>query len=160
VSVYIKTIFAGGAYKFFHFETILHQKEYLPVKKLLITRGPEAEKVLMEDLKHILSKAFESLLGSNGVRVFRFHVERRLGQDMYDVFCEDPSKFYRALRDIFGIGAEPLMRLIARWLSENGYMDNLDSNEFVRLLKEGGGEAVQILSKSLKLPHQGDQYND
>jgi len=118
------------------------------------------EEVLGEDLKFILSRAFESLLGSNGVRVLRFHVEQRLGRDMYEVFCEDPGRFYRALSDIFGMGAEPLMRLIARWLNEKGYMDNLDPNEFVRLLKKGGEEAVQMLRRSFKLSHQGDQYYD
>jgi hypothetical protein len=115
---------------------------------------------VLEDLKLILSKAFESLLGSNGVRVLRFHVERRLGQDMYDVFCEDPSRFYRALSDLFGIGADPLMRLIARWLSDNGYMDDLDANEFVKLVKEGSKEAIQILRRSFKPLRQGDRYHD
>jgi len=106
-----------------------------------------------EDLKSILPKAFESLLGSNGAKVLRFHVERKLGQDMYDIFHEDPGRFYRTLSDLFGIGAESLMRLVARWLKENGYLRDLDANEFVRLLKEGGEEA-QIVSKSLKIPQQ------
>ena len=108
---------------------------------------------MREDLKSILPRAFESLLGSNGAKVLRFHVERKLGQDMYDIFHEDPSRFYRALSDLFGIGAESLMRLVARWLKENGYLKDLDTNEFVRLLKEGG-EKAQIVSKSLKIPQQ------
>jgi len=106
--------------------------------------------------KLFLSRAFESLLGSAGVRVLRFHVERRLGQDMYDVFYEDPGKFYRALSDFFGAGAEPLMRLIARWLNENGYMENLNPDEFVSLLKKGGEEAAQIIRRALKPPIRGD----
>jgi len=108
---------------------------------------------IKEELKSILPKAFESLLGPNGAKVLRFHVERKLGQDMYDVFYKDPGRFYRALSDLFGIGAESLMRLVARWLNENGYLKGLDANEFVKLLKKGG-EEVQVLSKSFKLPYQ------
>jgi hypothetical protein len=107
------------------------------------------------DLRSILSRAFESLLGSAGVRVLRFHVERRLGQDMYDAFYEDPGKFYKALSEIFGAGAEPLMRLIARWLSDKGYMENLNPDEFVSLLKRGGEEAAQIIRRSFKPSRQG-----
>jgi len=70
---------------------------------------------IVEDLRSILSRAFESLLGSNGVRVLRFHVERRLSRDMYDVFYEDPVKFYKALSEFFGAGAgdviDPLCHL-------------------------------------------------
>jgi len=108
------------------------------------------------DLRLTLSKAFESLFGSTSVRALRFHVERRLGQDMYDVFLSDPGKFYKAISDFFGAGAEPLMRLIARWLSENGYMENLNPDEFVSLLKKGGDEAAQIIRRSLKPPIRGD----
>jgi hypothetical protein len=108
------------------------------------------------NLRSILSKAFGSLLGSNGVKVLSFHMERRLGRDMYDVFYEDPGRFYRALSDFFGIGAEPLMRLVARWLNENGYVDDLDPDEFIRLLKMGGEGAAQMIRRSFKLPRQGD----
>jgi len=94
-------------------------------------------------------------LGSAGVRVLKFHVERRLGQDMYDVFYEDPGKFYKALIGFFGAGAKPLMRLIARWLKENGYMENLDPDEFIKLLEKGDKEAVEIIRKSIKPSSQG-----
>jgi hypothetical protein len=47
-----------------------------------------------EVLRSILSKAFESILGSSGAMALRFHVERRLGRDMYDVFCEDRERFH------------------------------------------------------------------
>jgi len=67
-----------------------------------------------EVFRSILSEAFESILGSNGAKALRFHVERRLGRDMYDVFYEDPGKFYRALSDSFGRGAESIMLIVAR----------------------------------------------
>lgn len=58
---------------------------------------------------------------------------------MYDVFYEDPGRFYRALSDFLGIGADALMRLVARWLNENGCVEDLDPDEFIRLLRMGGG---------------------
>ena len=112
---------------------------------------------MVEDLRSILSRAFESLLGSNGVRVLRFHVERRLGRDIYDVFYEDPGKFYKALSDFLGAGAEPLMRLIARWLNENGYMGDLDPDEFIELLKRGGEGAAQMIRRAIKPSYRGDR---
>jgi hypothetical protein len=48
------------------------------------------------------------------------------------------------------------MLLIARWLNDNGYTENLDPNEFVRLLKEGGEEAAQVVRRSFKLSRQSD----
>jgi len=110
-----------------------------------------------ENLRSILSRAFESLLGSNGVRVLRFHVERRLGRDMYDVFYEDTVKFYKALSEFFGAGAEPLMRLVARWLNENGYMEGLDPDEFIELLKRGGEGAAQMIRRAIKPSYRGDR---
>lgn len=111
---------------------------------------------MVEDLRSILSKAFESILGSSGAKALRFHVERRLGRDMYDVFYEDPGKFYRALSDCFGRGAETMMLIVARWLNDNNYTDGLDMEKFIRVLKEGGEEAKQMIRRSLKLPCQGD----
>ena len=96
-------------------------------------------------------------MGSNGVRVLRFHVERRLGRDMYDVFSEDPGKFYKALSDFLGAGAEPLMRLIARWLNENGSMENLNPDEFVSQLKMGGEGAAQMIRRAIKPSYRGDR---
>jgi len=110
-----------------------------------------------ENLRSILSRAFESLLGFNGVRVLRFHVERRLGRDMYDVFYEDPGKFYKALSDFLGAGAEPLMRLIAQWLNENGYMEDLNPDEFVSQLEMGGEGAAQMIRRAIKPSYRGDR---
>jgi len=115
----------------------------------------EFSRSILSNALSILSNAFNSLLGSAGVRVLKFHVERRLGQDMYDVFYEDPGKFYKALIGFFGAGAKPLMRLIARWLKENGYMENLDPDEFIKLLEKGDKEAVEIIRKSIKPSSQG-----
>ena len=111
---------------------------------------------MVEDLRSILYKAFESILGSSGAKALRYHVELRLGQDMYDVFCEDPGRFYRALSDCFGIGAETMMLVIARWLNDNNYTDGLDVEKFIRVLKKGGEEARQMIRRSLKQPCQDD----
>jgi len=37
-------------------------------------------------------------------------------------------------------------------LDENGYMENLNPDEFVSLLKKGGEEAAQIIRRALKPP--------
>lgn len=137
-----------------HIFNCKYMNTYLNLENILIgdlMRGSEVELVLEERLKTIISKAFESVLGPKNVMALRFHVERRLGRDMFDVFYDDPSRFYNALSDFLGIGAKPLMRLIAQWLNENGYLENLDPDEFVRLLERGDYEAVEIIKRSFNI---------
>jgi len=49
-----------------------------------------------------------------------------------------------------------MMLIVARWLNDNNYTDGLDMEKFIRVLKEGGEEAKQMIRRSLKLPCQGD----
>jgi hypothetical protein len=107
-----------------------------------------------EVFKLFISRAFESLLGPTSVMALRFHVERRLGRDMYEVFYEDPGRFYKVLRELLGSGAEMLMRLVARWLNENGYMEGLDPDKFIELLEKGGEEAAERMRRAIKPPYR------
>ena len=115
------------------------------------------EEELKNVIRYSLSKAFESLLGGNGLYVLRFHVERRLDMDMYEAFYEDPHKFYKAVEDFLGEGAEALMRLIIAWLIQNGYLEvaNLTADNFMKLLKEGGEMAKIMIRSSFRGESKG-----
>ena len=103
-------------------------------------------------IRDSLSRAFEVILGSNGLYVLKFHLERRLGADMYGVFYENPHRFYKALEDFLGGGADALMRLTFAWLIQNEHLNpmNLKPEDFVKLLKEGGETAKIIIRSAFK----------
>ncbi|RLG06050.1 MAG: hypothetical protein DRN65_06005 [Thaumarchaeota archaeon] len=116
-----------------------------------------------QELKNVirlrLSEALRSLLGNSGLHAFRFHVEKRLGMDMHEAFYEDPHRFYEAVEDVFGRGADALIRLIFDWLVQNGYLEaeNLTANDFIKFLKEGGEKArIMIISSFKGKPKGGD----
>ena len=98
-------------------------------------------------IRDSLSRAFEVILGSNGLYVLKFHLERRLGADMYGVFYENPHRFYKALEDFLGGGADALTRLIFTWLIENGYLENegLTVDDYVRLLKKSEDKSRNLI---------------
>ena len=97
-----------------------------------------------------LSKALKSLLGGSGLRAFRFHIERRLGKDMYEAFYEDPHRFYEAVKSFLGTGADAVICLTFSWLIQNGCLNatELTPEDFVKLLKEGGEEARNTIISS------------
>lgn len=111
------------------------------IVSFMAEKGPEL-------VIHCLSMAFENLLGSSGTRVLQFHLGRKLGKNMYEVFYEDPRRFYEALEKFLGSGARPLMKLVVSWLIQNKLINNLDAEEFVGLLIEGGEKARHELINS------------
>lgn len=101
-------------------------------------------------LKEVLS----TMLGSNGLRALRYHLERKLGENMYDVFYDNPCRFYKGLKSFLGFGAEPLMRLIARGLIERGYIEGLTPREFLELLSNCDENSETVIRSSYRIPHE------
>ena len=77
--------------------------------------------------------------------------------NMYQAFYEDPRKFYEAMEDFLGEGAEALMRLTIAWLIQNGYLKavNLEPDDFLKLLREGGETAKIMIRSSFKGESEG-----
>ena len=63
---------------------------------------------------YALRSALKSLLGESGLMVLEFHLNKRLQEDMYEAFYENPHGFYQTLRDLFGPGADAVIRIIAQ----------------------------------------------
>jgi len=72
--------------------------------------------------------------------------------DMYEAFYEDPRRFYRAVEEVLGGGAEVLMRVTLLWLIQNGYLNATERelDDFLKLLKEGREEARNIIISSFR----------
>ena len=77
-------------------------------------------------------------------------MNRRLREDMYEIFYENPHGFYQALRDFFGSGADAVLRIIAQRLIEEGHLEAASPQEFVEVLKNPG-EGGRKLWKMFKL---------
>ena len=70
--------------------------------------------------------------------------------DVYEVFYEGSHRFYKALEDFLGGGADVLMRLIFAWLIENGYLEteDLTVDDYIRLLKKSGDKSRNLIISS------------
>jgi len=55
------------------------------------------------------------------------------------------------LRDFLGAGADGILRILAQKLSDMGYLESRNQDEFVELVKRGDEEAKQRLRKMFKL---------
>jgi len=98
-----------------------------------------------------IKSALLNLLGEPSAGVLEFHLEKRLRSEVYSTFYNDPSKFYNALRDFLGAGADGILRILAQKLSDMGYLESRNQDEFVELVKRGDEEAKQRLRKMFKL---------
>jgi len=103
---------------------------------------------------HVLRSALKGLLGESGLMVLEFHLNKRLQGDMYEIFYENPHRFYQALRDFFGSGADAVLRIIAQKLIEEGHLEAASPQEFVEVLKNPG-EGGRKLWKMFKLQEGG-----
>jgi len=84
---------------------------------------------------HVLRSTLKSLLGESGLMVLEFHLNKRLQGDMYEAFYENPHRFYQALRDFFGSGADAVLRIIAQKLIEDGHLEAASPQEFIEVLR-------------------------
>ena len=99
-----------------------------------------------------MKEILNAMLGPNGLRSLRYHLERKLGENMYDVFYDNPCRFYRGLKGFLGFGAEPLMRLIARRLIEEGYIQGLTPRKLLELLNNCDESSEAVIRSSFKIP--------
>jgi len=104
---------------------------------------------------HVLRSALKSLLGESSLIVLEFHLNKRLQGDMYEIFYENPHRFYQALRDFFGSGADAVLRIIAQRLIEEGHLEVSNPREFVEVLKGPGGGRRELW-KMFKLQEGGE----
>mgnify|MGYP000689841341 CR=1 FL=1 len=101
---------------------------------------------------HVLRSALKALLGESGLAVLEFHLNRRLREDMYEVFYDDPHRFYNAMKNFFGSGVDAILRIIAQKLIEEGHIDVESPKAFVEVFNSPGEESRQRLRKMFGHP--------
>jgi len=101
-------------------------------------------------VRQALRSALSSLLGEQSLRVLEFHLNRILGGSLYDVFYDDPHRFYKAIRGFFGSGADSVIELVASKLMEEGFLSADDPREFLELLRSSDDRSPKKLRELFK----------
>ena len=95
-------------------------------------------------IEELIRSILEDLLGSNSLQAFEYHLEKAIdGEDLYTTFWKHPGKFYAALENLFGPGAETFLRLIAHKLAAERYLA-VKPEEFVSVFKLGRGKIEEL----------------
>jgi len=108
------------------------------------------ELINREFIKKSVKNALHSLLGDTSLSALEFHLFNFLENDPYDVFCDDPPKFYEALKTIFGLGADKVLEIMALTMIQKGAIRVINTGEFLELVKRGDEESRLKLLKSFR----------
>lgn len=65
-----------------------------------------------------------------------YHLEKLLQEDPYSVLCNEPHRFYLAVKSVFGQGADMMIRIMAKKMIEEGVLEASDPSEFLEALKD------------------------
>jgi len=107
-------------------------------------QNDKAKEHIQKAVKEILDECFGSSFGI----VLSWKFRDRFSCNPYLLFLENPQTFYRGLEDIFGAGAEVIIRMIGRGLMERSG-ENFDLEEFVKLVMEGDESSLESFHKLL-----------
>jgi len=102
----------------------------------IMSYGGRFESPLGRRVAQIMQPALETLLGKTGLRVLEYHLEKLLQEDPYSVLCSEPHRFYLAVKNIFGQGADMMIRIMAKKMIEEGALEASDPSEFLEALKD------------------------
>ena len=125
-------------------------------KYFLVGSVLEGESELRRYVGASLSEALKDLLGLGAI-VLELYLSRRLGGNMYEIFFENPHRFYLELKNLFGAGAEHLLRNIVDWLIRKNRISGLDADEFIKLLKEDREDSRKMLLEAFKNSLRGSE---
>ncbi|MDJ0269176.1 MAG: hypothetical protein NXY59_01245 [Aigarchaeota archaeon] len=111
--------------------------------------GMTLESPTISIVRRMIENAFEAILGPNAHRVLMYHLSRRLHDEPYNILLEEPSRFYAALKEIFGVGADTLILNLGDILIVK-YSVNISRGQISKLMPDGNGEEKQILLRRLE----------
>ncbi|MEM3386663.1 MAG: hypothetical protein QXN08_03200 [Nitrososphaerales archaeon] len=112
-------------------------------------------KWVIEDLKDVLGEVISKGLGETVKEVILFHMRLRLGRDPFDTLWEEPTAFYRTLRELFGDAADLFIDFLVGELRRR-YAFHLSKEELLKFLtdsqKSSLGEWHELLRNISYLP--------
>ena len=99
-------------------------------------------------IRNVFKTLFRELLGQSCLRILELRLRSRFSGDPYKILCEDPERFCRELRTIFGEGLNSLFRVAAEKIVDNYPMDYQHVEGFMRKVESGelgGDEFLKLL---------------
>ncbi|MEM2773881.1 MAG: hypothetical protein QXX82_05715 [Nitrososphaerota archaeon] len=101
-------------------------------------------------VRDVLRSTLRDLLGLSGATALENFLNKRLGDDMYLVFCNSPYRFYDALKGFLGKGADAILKIVAVKLIERGSLSEISPEEFVELVKNPNKDSWKKLHTYFK----------
>jgi len=104
-------------------------------------------------IRNVFRTLFEKLLGQSCLRVLELRLRSRFSEDPYKVLCEDPERFCRELRMIFGKGLNSLFKVAAEKIIDDYSMDYQHVEEFMRRAESErltGDELLELLVEAVR----------
>jgi vacuolar-type H+-ATPase subunit C/Vma6 len=98
---------------------------------------------LVRYIKEVFRSTLRDLLGPSGLNALERYLNRKLQDDMYEVFVDSPSTFYNVLRSFLGKGADAILRIAAKKLIDEGKIEGLSAEEFIELMKSNDEESYR-----------------
>jgi len=102
-------------------------------------------------LRRVFRTLFGELLGESCLRILELQLRNHFSEDPYKILCQDPKKFCRELKAIFGEGLNPLLRATAKKLVNDYSLNEVRVERFVSRLESGepvGDELLELLAEA------------
>jgi len=112
--------------------------------------GGVSRSEIVTNIKELFRSTLRDLLGPSGLNALEHYLNRKLQDDMYEVFVSSPSTFYTVLRSFLGKGADAILRIAATKLIEDGKIMGLSAEEFVELMKRNDDESYRRFLDSFR----------
>lgn len=96
-------------------------------------------------IRGVFRTLFKELLGESCLRILELRLKSRFSEDPYEILCEDPGRFCRELRAVFGEGLNSLFKVAAEKIVDDYSMDYQHLEDFVRSVEEDGLSGDEFL---------------
>ena len=117
-------------------------------------RRENAQKsIAVSAVKRIFRKLFKELFGGHSLHIIELRLKRELKTDPYKVLYENPGRFCKALRKVFGEGFDLLFKTSAQRLIEEYSLNELDNSELAAISmddEKAGQKFLELLIESSK----------
>ncbi len=107
----------------------------------------------MNMVKRVFRRLFGELFGEPCLRVLELRLKQRFSEDPYKILCDDPGRFCKGLREVFGEGFDMFFKASAEKLIEKYSLKNLEKNEFAGVVKDdekAGRKLLDLLIESAR----------
>lgn len=109
----------------------------------------EEKSIILNNLRETFREVIASSMGSSVCDAIEFYLRKYLGKDPFEVFWDDPPKFFGALQKVFGAGAEVFIKMLILGVNRK-YGLRYDAETFLKLLNSKNEKSLMKFHDILK----------